>query len=304
MTSANFYPIGTPGQPWGESEREQWRKNQLPSRSYDDVLSQIRVLGNDYKIVKYGEITCASDTYALMALRSVDWDESLPSALITGGVHGYETSGVLGALRFLQEHGQEYKGKMNLLVAPCVSPWAFERISRWNYHLIDPNRSFYAEGKAEESQALMSLIAPLREQFRVHIDLHETTDSDESEFRPALAARDGKQYIPDIVPDGFYLVSDEENSQLDFQRAIIAAVEKVTHIAPSDAEGKMLGFRVASPGVVEYPNSHYHLCATMTAARYTTTTEVYPDSEKTNPEECIIAQVEAVKAALNFALKN
>ena len=32
--------------------------------------------------------------------------------------------------------------------------------------------------------------------FLVHMDLHETTDSDEEEFRPALAARDGKPFEP------------------------------------------------------------------------------------------------------------
>jgi hypothetical protein len=33
-------------------------------------------------------------------------------------------------------------GRINLLVAPCVSPWAYERIQRWNAHAVDPNRSF------------------------------------------------------------------------------------------------------------------------------------------------------------------
>jgi hypothetical protein len=32
------------------------------------------------------------------------------------------------------------------------------------------------------------------------IDLHETTDSDESEFRPALAARDGKPFELGLIP--------------------------------------------------------------------------------------------------------
>ena len=36
----------------------------------------------------------------------------------------------------------------------------------------------------------MRLIEPFRDRVLVHIDLHETTDTDESEFRPALAARE------------------------------------------------------------------------------------------------------------------
>jgi len=36
-----------------------------------------------------------------------------------------------------------------------------------------------------------------------HIDLHETTDTDESQYRPAVAARDGKPFAPGTIPDGF-----------------------------------------------------------------------------------------------------
>ena len=104
-----------------------------------------------------------------------------------------------------------------MLVAPCVSPWGYERIQRWNAAAIDPNRSFVANSPAPESAALMALVAPLRDRMLVHIDLHETTDSDETEFRPALAARDGKPFEPGLIPDGFYLVDDSENPQPAFQ---------------------------------------------------------------------------------------
>ncbi|WP_291830550.1 hypothetical protein [Marinobacter sp.] len=36
----------------------------------------------------------------------------------------------------------------------------------------------------------MHLVASLDEPILVHVDLHETTDTDETEFRPALAAID------------------------------------------------------------------------------------------------------------------
>ena len=32
--------------------------------------------------------------------------------------------------------------------------------------------------------------------WMVHVDLHETTDTDETEFRPAKAARDGEYIAP------------------------------------------------------------------------------------------------------------
>jgi hypothetical protein len=222
--------------------------------------------------------------------------------LVTGGVHGYETSGVHGALAFLAGPAQAYEGKVNLLVAPCVSPWAYERIHRWNAGAIDPNRSFRADSPAPESAALMRLVEPFRDRVRVHVDLHETTDTDESEFRPALAARDGVAHVPGEIPDGFYLVDDTEHPQPAFQQAIIEAVARVTHIAPADAHGQIIGSPVVAHGVIRYPLRELGLCAGITDAPYKTTTEVYPDSPRATPEQCNAAQVAAVCAAIDYVL--
>jgi hypothetical protein len=298
-----FHPIGTPGQPWGEAERATWLAQQRVQRRYaEDVLPLIERLRAQFDVEQYGRIDVAPDSYPLYALRSRDWNAALPSVLVTGGVHGYETSGVHGALQFALAEAMRYAGKLNLLIAPCVSPWAYERIHRWNAHAVDPNRQFRDGGDAEESAALTRLVAPLREQFLLHIDLHETTDSDESEFRPALAARDGKPFEPGEIPDGFYTVGDSENPQLDFQRAIIAAVAKVTHIAPADAKGEIIGSPVVAEGVILYPFRELGLCAGLTTARFTSTTEVYPDSPRATPQQCIDAQVAAVRAAIDYAL--
>jgi len=298
-----FYPVGIPGQPWGEAERAQWRARQVPRRSYvEEVVNAVEHLRAHWDVEVYGQLDYAPDAYPLLALHSSDWDDARPVALVTGGVHGYETSGVMGALKFAREHVDDYAGRLNLLVVPCVSPWGYERIQRWNAGAVDPNRAFRAHSPAMEAAALMHLVAPLAGRFLVHIDLHETTDTDESEFRPALAARDGKPFEPGGIPDGFYLVDDSENRQPAFQQAIIAAVERVTHIAPADAEGKMIGSPVVAHGVIEYPLKALGLCAGLTGARYTTTTEVYPDSPSATPEQCNEAQVVAVRAALDYAL--
>ena len=303
MTTTAFYPIGTPGQPWGEAELKAWRGRQGRLRSYaEDVVPCIAGLSERFELTVYGQLDYAGEGYALYALRSRDWDPGLPTALVTGGVHGYETSGVMGALAFLETRAGDYAGRVNLMVVPCVSPWGYERINRWNFDAIDPNRNFRIDGPAAEASALVGLVAPLRGYVAMHIDLHETTDSDEGEFRPALAARDGKTYEPDVVPDGFYLVDDKENPQPEFQQAIIAAVEKVTHIAPADKDGKIIGCPVVAHGVIEYPVRDYAMCAGITGARLTTTTEVYPDSPKTTAEECNAAQVAAVCAALDYVL--
>ena len=297
------YPIGTPGLPWGEPEVTAWRSRQTVKRSYEaDVLRVIETLSSRYEVVRYGRLDYHPDKYPLFAVKSRGWRSMLPCALVTGGVHGYETSGVHGALQFVDQHAAAYEGRINLIVAPCVSPWAYEVIHRWNMHAVDPNRSFRDDSPAQESAALMRLIAPLRDNILVHIDLHETTDTDESEFRPALAARDGKVFEPGEIPDGFYLVDDSEHPQPAFQQAVIAAVAKVTHIAPADSRGKIIGSPVVAPGVINYPFKKLGLCAGITAAAYKTTTEVYPDSPRATPEQCNAAQVTAVCAAIDFAL--
>ena len=304
MTStAAAYPIGTPGQPWGAAERAEWLSRQQRRRSYaDEVLARIDALRSRFDVAGYDQLEYGRERFPLLAIRSRDWRGDLPGVLVTGGVHGYETSGVHGALRFLEQHAADYAGLANLLVAPCVSPWAYERIHRWNPHAIDPNRSFRANSPAAESAALMRLVAPLHDRILVHIDLHETTDSDESEFRPALAARDGKVFEPGLVPDGFYLVGDTEDPQPEFQQAVIAAVAAVTHIAPADANGAIIGSPLVAPGVINYPVKALGLCTCITGARYRTITEVYPDSPRATPEQCDAAQVAAVRAAIEHAL--
>lgn len=298
------FPVGTPGTPWGPEEKQRWRAMQSKRRSHvDDVTSVVQRLDADFETIRYGVLDYPPDgSYELLALRSRGWNEALPVALVTGGVHGYETSGVHGALLFAAQHAGAFKGRLNLLIAPCVSPWAYERIHRWNPHAVDPNRSFKADGAAGEARQLIAFVAPYLGRFLVHLDLHETTDSDESEFRPALAARDGKVYAPDHIPDGFYLVDDARNPQPAFQRAIIEAVSKVTHIAPVDSSGHLIGSPIVSPGVIEYPVKSLGLCASLTGARYCTTTEVYPDSPRTSPAQCNEAQAVAVRAGLDFAL--
>jgi hypothetical protein len=296
------FPIGTPGVPWGPSERATWLAGRKIQRSYaDEVLSAESRLARSHEVVRYGSLGQDPGRYPLLAYRSRPWRDGLPTVLVTGGVHGYETSGVQGALRFLERDAEDYRGRVNLLVAPCVSPWAYETIQRWNMHAVDPNRSF-VNGAAPESALLKELVAPIRERVLVHVDLHETTDSDESEFRPALAARDGKPFEPCEIPDGFYLCGDVGRPEIEFQRAVIEAVARVTHIAEPDAKGRIIGAPVVAPGVILFPVMDIGLCAGVTNARFRTTTEVYPDSPRASPEQCITAQTTAVRAAIDFAL--
>lgn len=296
------YSIGTPGKPWGAEEKAKWYDQQSVKRSVkEEVFDKLtHIIPDGFRLQQYGALPYDEERYPLYAVVPNSFDESKPSALVTGGVHGYETSGVQGALKFIQTQLAAYAVDFNIVVVPCVSPWGYETINRWNPLAIDPNRSFHADSPAPESQQLMRFIESLGMELSLHIDLHETTDTDNSEFRPALAARDGTTHDNWNIPDGFYTVANTPNPQLAFQQAVIDAVRKVTHIAPADENGKIIGADVMSEGVICYDKKSLFLCGGMTDAKYVTTTEVYPDSDNATPENCNDAQVAAVCAALDF----
>jgi len=135
------YHIGTHGKPWGVDERKQWLAERVVHRSYkEEVVAKIDALRerSEYEVLEYGALSHDASRYPLYAVKTRDWDASKPAALVsvlqpaaaapastastsasasiqaqvhahahpprqvTGGVHGYETSGVQGALLFLQ----------------------------------------------------------------------------------------------------------------------------------------------------------------------------------------------------------
>ncbi len=289
--------------PWGNAEKESWLNEQSIKRSYkDEVLSKIETFRETFDVHQYGALSYDSDRYPLFVIKSWDFEKSKKTILITGGVHGYETSGVHGALAFMKSEAPKYAHAFNFVCAPCLSPWGYETINRWNPLAIDPNRSFYPDSPAEECRHFLKYMNSLSLDFYAHFDLHETTDTDNTVFRPALEKRDGKKQEIWDIPDGFYAVGDTENPCPDFQRAVIESVRKVTHIAPHDKNGMIIGVPIEQEGVINYPLKKLSLCASFSTARYTTTTEVYPDSPKITEQECVEAQVAAINGGLDFIL--
>lgn len=298
----------TEKQPWTDSDRRTWFENQKIKRSYQkEVLDRISDVSGTLEVKNYGALTVQSNEYPLVWFTSRDWAPGREVVAITGGVHGYETSGVLGALEFSFAEVEKYVEAFNFVIAPCVSPWAFETINRWNSDAIDPNRSFIENSPCEEVRKLMNAFAALKKTREfdciAHFDLHETTDTDNTVFRPALEARDGVEIPFSEIPDGFYLVADASSPQESFQGEIVKAVEKITHIAEADSSGEIIGEPVSQKGVVHYDAKSKGLCMGFTGAKFVTTTEVYPDSPRVSPAICIAAQKSAVVAGLEY-LKN
>jgi hypothetical protein len=307
--STTAYPIGTPGTPWRAAEKSTWLSRQRVQRSYaDEVVAPLRAtLPPQAELLQYGVLDYARlglGSYPLFAVKSRGWSANRPVVVVTGGVHGYETSGVQGALQWLRHDLGSQSERFNLLVLPCISPWAYETVNRWNPDALDPNRQFKEHSPAAESALAMACVAEqcarARLQVALHVDLHETTDTDNSEFGPAKAARDGLAFDWHAIPDGFYLVGDTERPVPEFQRVLIDAVRRVTHIAEADEHGCIIGEVLQQPGVINYAKRSLGLCGGMTSARFVSTTEVYPDSPTASPAQCNEAQAVTVSAALDY----
>ena len=301
------YPIGTPGTPWGAPERAQWLAGRQRLRSYaDEVLAPLQAqLPPQALLVDYGTLDyqrLGLGTWPLRAVRSRDWQAGRPTVLVTGGVHGYETSGVQGALLWLRRDFSRHAGDVNLLLLPCISPWGYETVNRWNPDALDPNRQFLPGSPAAESALAMACVAAHGGDTVLHVDLHETTDTDNSEFEPAKAARDGKASEPHPIPQGFYLVADSARPEPAFQAALIEAVARVTRIAEADEDGCIIGSPVLQHGLIAYDKGPLGLCGGMTGARWVTTTEVYPDAPGVTAEECNEAQAATISAAIDWLL--
>lgn len=287
---------------WGKTEKQAWFEKQKKQRSYEnDVLDKLKVCLSELMVCEqYGELIYKQLRYPLFIVKNRQWNKDKETVLITGGVHGYETSGVLGALKFIETQMSSYIEKFNVVVAPCISPWGYETINRWNPDTVDPNRSFTNGCDSQEALLLMNYISGLHTNIKMHIDLHETTDTDNSIFRVALSQRDGIEQACWDIPDGFYLVADSKKPEHQFQSAVIKSVAQVTPIAPADKHGFIIGKPTTQIGVINYEYNQLGLCAGLTNAQYRTTTEVYPDSRSTTPELCIEAQVTAIVAGIEY----
>jgi len=289
---------------WGQAEKDNWYKAQTIKRSYlQEVVPKIQRLSSSFEVLQYGALSLNASKYPLFLIKNRNLDPKKATVLVTGGVHGYETSGVHGALLFMETSAQSYLEKFNIVCAPCISPWAYETINRWNNLAIDPNRSFYSNSPAEECRLFLETMDGLKLKIFAHFDLHETTDTDNTVFRPAKALRDGAPEEEwSEIPDGFYVVGDARNPQSEFQKAVIASVKKITHIAPPDERGMIIGAPLESEGVINYDMKKLFLCGGFADPEYSTTTEVYPDSPKVTAEICNQAQVAAICGGLDFLL--
>ena len=170
MQQTRFYPIGTPGQPWGDADRAAWRTAQTRQRSHaDDVVARVDALRTRFDVAVYDQLDAGGRCYPLLAIRSRDWRPDLPVGVVTGGVHGYETSGVVGALEFLEQSAADFAGR--IIIAP---PSALA--DRWSRRFPDPVTAFasgWMSVRARARQRGVELPLILSD----HADWDELTDT-------------------------------------------------------------------------------------------------------------------------------
>lgn len=297
------------GAEWSDDQIKIWANSRERVRDYAPILSRINALSGDFNITQYGALSHNPDRYPLYHLTSKKWDNTKPNILITGGVHGYEPSGIFAALEFLEKQVPHLKDKCNFVCFPCISPWAYEHDQRWDINAEDPNRGFRRvriRRDVEESVLFMNALDTLGHQYAFSIDLHETSDRDKV-LRRERASRFGTELVanPDHMQDGFYLVLDPSyeptgNKPDIFGESIINAVKKVTKIAPD-------------PEVLNRPNHNGIVYAEFEGlladylrregfTKFAATTEVYPNS--ISNDEAIAGQIAAIEGGIKFLERN
>jgi hypothetical protein len=289
------------GKPWGVEEKEAWWQRQTIKRSYEhDVLDRLKALPSDqFRLEQYGALSTDPARYPLFRVFTEPQNKDNPTVVITGGVHGYEPSGVIAALRFLEEMAPQFKDRVNFVVYPCVSPIGYEVDHRWNRFAEDPNRHFIAGGTAEESVKVMESIKSLQQHFRAAADLHETNNRD-LELTAERRARDGQPVEPgdDYIPEGYYLYITASGADEKLGPEIIEAVRKVTPITKdTDIFGDP-----CDNGIITV-NSIPSACQSFMGqyADIAMTTEIYPD--KCSQREAEDAQLASIRQTIDFVLR-
>jgi hypothetical protein len=298
----------------------EWGRAQPRVRDYFSLLARLddASIPEGFRKEQYGVITYDDRSYPLVRVVSQNWNADLPSALITGGVHGCEPAGVEAAMTVIQEVLPDLSRQFNFVVYPCVNPSSYEMDSRWNFLKQDPNRNFMPDTAVEEC----SLFIKAQQQIgRVDIvlDLHESLQRDSEIMR--IQAQDlgnARAATWDDIPTGYFIYeeapADGKGGWHRIGPQIVSAVSAVLPICnwPTIAGDRNDG------GVIYYPQAMNMATTDYTApvalpdylkfiglAGHAFTSET-PDVSETGQQFSVAERarghVTAVRAALNGVL--
>lgn len=315
---------------WNETDKLEWLSKQTFQRSYaEQVLSRIEKLdplGGQLKTRSYGNLSLQGrEELAIKGavLSANEYEKRYPlyyaevgditngkiNIIVTGGTHGYEESGVYGALGFLETDAANYIDRFNFLVFPCLSPFAYEVNQRWTHDAWDPNRSFdRSKPYVPEAQLVMDVLDEARKRvgrdFAAAVDLHETPDRDKT-MMPPQYQRYGINLTPDdiLIPNGYYLISNASNKAPEMATQIVSAVRKVTQIAPDpDIHGEKNHNGVVISKGADPTHQGLNQAYMRTLSENSFTTEIYPEihPEPRGSQEAIAAQQATIHGILEY----
>lgn len=302
---------------WNESQVRTWHDQVTAAgkvRDYSCIVARVNALpANTHYVETYATMSDANPAFRITV---GDVHNGKPNILITGGVHGYEPSGVEAALQFTQKYAPTLTKEFNFVTYPCISSWAYEHDQRWNAQAEDPNRLFTQTEKSapsgihrtfdiEECRHFMTSMESETIRFSCAIDLHETCDRD-IELRVLRSERFKEDLSEDYqdIPQGYYLIlskrdtAGQNGAQLLFGQSIIDQVRKVSPIAPEET---ILNGKINYGGVILSPPSDGLMRTYLDRyAGLVAVTEVYPDHKTMSSAKSVQAQIASINGVLNY----
>lgn len=286
---------------WTADRCAAWYGEQKQVRDYKQSVVERALavtLPPSLKLSVYG--TAYGDDLICVTPRHID--SSKPSLSVTGGVHGYEPSGVESCLHLIETGAQNLRDRANVFLFPCVTPAAYRIHHRWTHGAEDTNRGFFDGTTVIESALLMQRIKSLGVKFACAIDGHETPVEDRL-FRRLRTDRYGTALTgdPDLLPNGFHLMVPDtallRQSVQNCACAMISAVEKMTPIATDE----IIAGNVNDGGIVPSTASNTLTRWMNERAAFAATTEVV--TEGITPYQATRIQLTAIHAAADYVLK-
>lgn len=285
---------------WSEDQCAAWYDQQPQVRDYNaDIYERARaaVLPPSLILSSYGHVH--GDFLLCVEPRQIN--SAKPSLIITGGVHGYEPSGIEACLQLIEAGAPNIRERANVFIYPCVTPAAYRINHRWTIGADDTNRGFIEGSPVAEAALLMARVKSLNVSFAMATDCHETPPADR-QIRRQRAERYGTELLgdPDLLPNGFHLMVPDtallrKNVQ-ECARAIISAVGAITPIATDE---KIVG-NINDGGIVPSTATGTLTRWMNDRSRFAATTEVA--TEGMTLQQAATIQLTAIRAATGYAL--
>jgi murein peptide amidase A len=162
----------------------------MPERNFNDFVNRLDACPT----YPNTERTTLATVHGYPIDRLLIGHPSLPTVLLTGGVHGDEPAGVETVLRFLQTDIEPMLKHFRFFIIPCINPAGYAANTRENGEGLDINRAFDAEDVAE-ANAIKRVLEGNR--FLFHQDMHEDYDATGSYFYEGR--KDQNWILPEIA---------------------------------------------------------------------------------------------------------